>query len=603
LLSSRHMGCGCSTESTAPDLPSRETAATGTAAISTIAGGAVIGAVVAGPAAPIGAFVGAAVGLLVAKATANTVGKVLTVPVDVLDEMWRRLLMRPEILEQLPDIGQLRSERDFYPPAMEDLSSTNSYLYSTVPATVAGLPYAQALEAGPLTAAQLDALAEAVASLEAQKVVAITGDSGAMLHYQQEVTKMTTLPVVLSSLLQAPLLASVFAADEQVLVMTSDATVTTAAKLAEHLTACGVPAADVSRFVLVGCEEVEGFSKGGDRKLVPQLAADQLLGLARQQLAAHPNLRGVLLESTMLPMFADVLRKELALPVFDSTTLVDLVHKGKTDNPRFGVARFDQSNIDVRFKPEEMPAIGIMRIDYTYPPAMGDAANPNSYYYRTPHAVVTGLSFEDAQRGSPLTAAQRGAMEAAIAALEKVPDMMGIAGDCGFLINYQAEAVAMSKKAPVFISAMLQCPLLAALYAKGEEVLVLTANGPALEAVLPQLLTACHVRQEDQSRFSVAGCEALPGFEAVANAEKVDVAKVQPHVVDLVKQRKAQSPSIRAVLLECTELPPYADAIRAATGLLVLDVITLVDYFHSAVSENPYFGVDWEKLVNTPVKP
>ena len=35
----------------------------------------------------------------------------------------------------------------------------------------------------------------------------------------------------------------------------------------------------------------------------------------------------VLLESTMLPALADLLRKELGLPVFDSTTLVDLVRR------------------------------------------------------------------------------------------------------------------------------------------------------------------------------------------------------------------------------------------------------------------------------------
>lgn len=29
-------------------------------------------------------------------------------------------------------------------------------------------------------------------------------------------------------------------------------------------------------------------------------------------------------------------------------------------------------------------------------------------------------------------------------------------------------------------------------------------------------------------------------------------------------------------------------------------VRTQVDYFHSAVSENPYFGIDWQRLVNTP---
>ena len=118
----------------------------------------------------------------------------------------------------------------------------------------------------------------------------------------------------------------------------------------------------------------------------------------------------------------------------------------------------------------------------------------------------------------------------------------------------------------------------------------------------PRLLRLCHVGQEDIARFVVDGCEALPGFEAVANAQKVDVAKVQPHVVALVKKHLKANPKIRAVLLECTELPPYADAIRHDTGLLVLDVITLIDYFLAAVSPNPYYGIDWQKLAATPAK-
>ena len=73
-------------------------------------------------------------------------------------------------------------------------------------------------------------------------------------------------------------------------------------------------------------------------------------------------------------------------------------------------------------------------------------------------------------------------------------------------------------------------------------------------------------------------------------------------MVALVEQHVRANPRIRAVLLECTELPPYADAIRCATGLLVLDVITMADYFHAAVSPDPYFGIDWQTLAQTPAK-
>lgn len=598
------MGCCASKEQEDAVITKGGEAAAFTGAV---AGGAAIGAAISGPAAPIGAAVGGVVGAIVGKATAGTVGKVVSVPVGMLNDVWRGLLNRQEVLELLPDIGMLKTERAVYPPAMSDLSSTNSYLYQTHGTAIAGLPYMQALRGEPLTDAQRKSLSLAVRRLEAKKVVAITGDCGAMLHYQHQVAALSTRPVLLSALLQAPLLATTFKSDEQVLVITSDKTVTTDAVLKSLLLKTGLPTHALERFPLLGCEHIEGFRSsalaGGEgARIDPEATMAALLLMVRSAVASQPSIRAVLLESTMLPAFADVLRKELSIPVFDSTTLVDMVHKGMTDNPRFGVS-FGPSNAPTaRLKPEELPGIGIMRIDYTYPPAMGDAAHPNSYYYRTPHAVVKGLTFEAAQRGEPLTDAQRGAMAAAIGQLEAQPDMLGIAGDCGFLINYQADAVRLSTKVPCFISAVLQCPLLAAIFAKDEQVLVLTANGPALAAVFPRLLRLCHVGQEDIARFVVDGCEALPGFEAVANAQKVDVAKVQPHVVALVKKHLKANPKIRAVLLECTELPPYADAIRHDTGLLVLDVITLIDYFHAAVSPNPYYGIDWQKLAATPVK-
>ena len=43
------------------------------------------------------------------------------------------------------------------------------------------------------------------------------------------------------------------------------------------------------------------------------------------------------------------------------------------------------------------PAIGILRIDYDYPPAPGDIDHPNSYHYRTHQEVAKLLTFEAAQ--------------------------------------------------------------------------------------------------------------------------------------------------------------------------------------------------------------
>lgn len=598
------MGC-CSSKKKVDVVDVANSAGQAGAVIGGTAGGAVagatIGAAISGPAAPVGIVVGALVGMAIGQASMKSVGKAVAAPVGVLQDMWRGLCNRPEVLKQLPKIGLLRTVRASHPPAMADLTQTNRYLYTTVPREIEEIKHGEILQAEDLTAVQAQAIADAVKELESRNCLAIAGDDASFVHYQHVVANMTNLPVVLSPLLQAPLIASMFNPTELVLVITADTETLTSETLKKALTKVGLSPDDCERFVLAGCRCVAGFT---DESIVmdPVKASDGLLKLVKESISAMPAIKAVLLETTMVPWLADVLRKETGLAIFDNVTVIDFVHKGRTDNPRFGIS-FGPTDIpQVRLEQEQMPAIGILRIDYTYPPAMGDAAHPNSYYYRTPHATVKGLTFEIAQEGKPLTPELRDSMAKAIGELEAIRGVKGIAGDCGFLINYQQDALDLAKKVPCFISALLQCHLLASMFAPDELILVLTANDKSLAPSFKKILTACHVAEKDQDRFVVRGCQDLPGFEAVALAQKVDVPKVMPHMVKLVTDFRKANPSLRAVLLECTELPPYADAIRHATGLLVLDVITLVDYAHSAASENPYFGIDWQKLADTPAE-
>eukprot|EP00392_Amoebophrya_sp_AT5.2_P011285 g11360.t1 len=72
----------------------------------------------------------------------------------------------------------------------------------------------------------------------------------------------------------------------------------------------------------------------------------------------------------------------------------------------------------------------------------------------------------------------------------------------------------------------------------------------------------------DEERFLIVGAESVPGFEAVAAGEKVDVERVTPGMVALVA----------GILLECTQLPPYAAPIRKATQLPVIDSVTTANF-------------------------
>ncbi|CAE7897825.1 ALMA7 [Symbiodinium microadriaticum] len=145
---------------------------------------------------------------------------------------------------------------------------------------------------------------------------------------------------------------------------------------------------------------------------------------------------------------------------------------------------------------------------------------------------------------------------------------------------------------------MMQCPMISVAFDKYDKVLILTANDDTLKPQKETLLTSCGFDVDD-SRFMIKGCQDVPGFDAVAKGEKVDVDYVQPGIVYMVKQIIKKNASIRAILLECTELPPYADALRHETKLAVFDAITNADFFLSARQDNPRFGfnqwqLDWD---------
>ena len=83
-------------------------------------------------------------------------------------------------------------------------------------------------------------------------------------------------------------------------------------------------------------------------------------------------------------------------------------------------------------------------------------------------------------------------------------------------------------------------------------------------------------QEEGERRIIMVGCEDVPGFEAVALGNAVDILLVEKGVVQLAKKTLLQHPNICAFLFECTELPPFSAAVRRATRLPVWDAITRV---------------------------
>ena len=55
--------------------------------------------------------------------------------------------------------------------------------------------------------------------------------------------------------------------------------------------------------------------------------------------------------------------------------------------------------------------------------------------------------------------------------------------------------------------------------------------------------------------------------------------------------KKLEEEGVRAILLECSDLPPYAWAVQEGSGLPVYDFITLIKWVERSIAQEPYYGM------------
>ena len=74
-------------------------------------------------------------------------------------------------------------------------------------------------------------------------------------------------------------------------------------------------------------------------------------------------------------------------------------------------------------------------------------------------------------------------------------------------------------------------------------------------------------------------------FRVLIKAEKddMDVALAEQDILDARKALVARHPDVGAIVLECTNMPPYAAALQQAVGLPVYDIYSMVSWFHAGL--------------------
>lgn len=224
-------------------------------------------------------------------------------------------------------------------------------------------------------------------------------------------------------------------------------------------------------------------------------------------------------------------------------------------------------------------AVGILMLEARFPRIPGDMGNALTWPFPVLYRVV-----RDASPDRVVRQGAAGLTEAFItAARDLVADGAdGITTNCGFLSLIQAD-LAAAVGVPVATSSLMQVALVNRLLPPGRRAGILTVSGSTL--------TAAHLAAAGvPDGTPVGSTEGGREFTRVLldNEERLDVAAARTDNVAAARVLQAAHPDLGAIVLECTNMIPYAADIRGATGLATFSMESFVSWFHAGLVPRRY---------------
>jgi Asp/Glu/hydantoin racemase len=219
--------------------------------------------------------------------------------------------------------------------------------------------------------------------------------------------------------------------------------------------------------------------------------------------------------------------------------------------------------------------LGILMLEARFPRIPGDMGNATTWPFPVLYRVVKGAS--------PERVVLNGAAGLLPDFLDAAAELVSfgaeaITTNCGFLSLFQRE-LAEHVQVPVATSSLIQVPWVQATLPPGKRVGVITVSGSSLT---PRHLQAAGVPADTPFVGTEDGVEF---FRVLILGEKqdMDVALAAADILDAGRRLLSRHPDVGAIVLECTNMPPYAHALRHALGVPVFDIYSLITWLHAGI--------------------
>jgi hypothetical protein len=223
--------------------------------------------------------------------------------------------------------------------------------------------------------------------------------------------------------------------------------------------------------------------------------------------------------------------------------------------------------------------VGILMLETGFPRIPGDFGNLTTWPFPIIVRVVKGLTSHTATTENREQLIAR-CMEGATELVAQGAD--GISTSCGFLALVQDELAARCG-VPVAASSLLQVPMVEALLPPGKRCGVITVS--------TRLLTKAHLVAAGASADTpLAGCENGTEFvdAFVTRHSTLDCVKAEADILRAGDELMARHPDVGAVVLECTNMIPFAPALQAYLRLPVYSAYTLLCWFQAGLAPRDF---------------
>ncbi|MFI6041548.1 aspartate/glutamate racemase family protein [Nocardia sp. NPDC051321] len=225
--------------------------------------------------------------------------------------------------------------------------------------------------------------------------------------------------------------------------------------------------------------------------------------------------------------------------------------------------------------------IGVLCLDTAFTKIPGHIRNHTTFDFPVIYQVVHGAT---PQR--MVSEADPTLLEPFIIAAKELEAQgaAAITSGCGFLVIFQQQ-LADAVQIPLYSSSLIQVPMVHRMLAADRKVGLLVAKKAALTQGHLQAIGA------ESVPICIAGMDNQPEFREVileGRRNNLNADRLGQEVLHEIDQLAAANPDMGALVIECTDLVPYAHTIQSHLGLPVLDIVTLTQMVHQTLNHRPF---------------